>query len=56
MIDFISAWLGSTPSFMFPLLFASTGLIICEKAGVLNLGAEGIMSVAAMVGAGSMLA
>ena len=56
MIDFISAWLGSTPSFMFPLLFASTGLIICEKVGVLNLGAEGIMSVAAMVGAASMLA
>ena len=56
MIDFISAWLGSTPSFMFPLLFASAGLIICEKVGVLNLGAEGIMSVAAMVGAASMLA
>jgi len=51
MVDFISGWLGSAPGFMFPLLFASVGLIICEKVGVLNLGAEGVMSVSAMAGA-----
>ena len=56
MLEFISAWLGSTPGFMFPLLFASAGLILCEKVGVLNLGAEGIMAVAAMVGAFCILA
>ncbi|MEO1679484.1 MAG: ABC transporter permease [Pseudomonadota bacterium] len=36
---------------MAPLLLAALGLILCERAGVLNLGAEGIMAVGAMTGA-----
>ena len=33
-----------------PLLFAMLGELMCERAGVLNLGIEGIMSIGAMVG------
>ena len=33
-----------------PLLFATLGELMCERAGVLNLGIEGIMSIGAMVG------
>lgn len=33
-----------------PLIFATLGELICERAGVLNLGIEGIMTVGAMVG------
>lgn len=33
-----------------PLLFGTLGELICERAGVLNLGIEGIMTVGAMVG------
>lgn len=33
-----------------PLLFATLGELICERAGVLNLGIEGIMTVGAMAG------
>jgi simple sugar transport system permease protein len=33
-----------------PLLIAALGLLINERAGVLNLGAEGMMLVAAIVG------
>ena len=33
-----------------PLLLATLGELLCERAGVLNLGIEGIMSVGAMVG------
>ena len=55
-MDFIATWLASAPGFMTPLLLASVGLIICERAGVLNLGAEGIMAVGAMTGALAVLA
>lgn len=51
MIDFLTAWAGSLPGFMVPLLLASLGLLLCERAGVLNLGVEGVMAVAAMTGA-----
>ncbi|MEM8537484.1 MAG: ABC transporter permease, partial [Pseudomonadota bacterium] len=51
MIDFITAWLSSLPAFMTPLLLASLGLLLCERAGVLNLGVEGVMAVSAMTGA-----
>ena len=51
MIDFVTAWLGSLPGFMTPLLLASLGLLLCERAGILNLGVEGVMAVSAMVGA-----
>ena len=33
-----------------PLLLATLGELLCERAGVLNLGIEGIMSAGAMVG------
>ena len=33
-----------------PLIFATMGELICERAGVLNLGIEGIMTVGAFTG------
>lgn len=33
-----------------PLIFGTLGALICERAGVLNLGIEGIMTLGAMVG------
>ena len=33
-----------------PLLLATLGELICERAGVLNLGIEGIMTIGALVG------
>ncbi|MGA0716186.1 MAG: ABC transporter permease subunit, partial [Gemmobacter sp.] len=33
-----------------PLIFATMGELICERAGVLNLGIEGIMVVGAFAG------
>ncbi len=32
-----------------PLLFATTGEIICERSGILNLGVEGVMSIGAVI-------
>ena len=32
-----------------PLLLATTGEIICERSGILNLGVEGVMAVGAVV-------
>ncbi len=42
-MDFFVNWLSSTPIFAAPLIIAALGLIINERAGVLNLGVEGIM-------------
>jgi simple sugar transport system permease protein len=36
---------------MTPLLLASLGLLFCERAGILNLGVEGVMAFSAMTGA-----
>jgi simple sugar transport system permease protein len=33
-----------------PLIFGTMGELLCERAGVLNLGIEGIMTIGAMVG------
>ncbi len=33
-----------------PLIFGVLGALICERAGVLNLGIEGIMTMGAMIG------
>ncbi len=33
-----------------PLIFGTLGEVICERAGVLNLGIEGIMTLGAMAG------
>jgi len=51
MTDFLINWAAATPSFAAPLLLACLGLIVNERAGVLNLGAEGIMAMGAMTGA-----
>jgi simple sugar transport system permease protein len=45
---FILNWIATLPNFAAPLLLASLGLIICERSGIINLGAEGLMSVGAM--------
>ena len=50
-MDFIIHWLAATPSYAAPLLLACLGLIINERAGVLNLGAEGMMACGALAGA-----
>ena len=42
-------WLASTPGFAAPFLLATIGLIINERAGVMNLGVEGIMAMGAVV-------
>ncbi len=45
----LTAWVATIPSFAAPFLVATVGLIINERAGVMNLGVEGIMAVAAVV-------
>lgn len=49
MNELITAWVGTIPAFAAPFLLATAGLIINERAGVMNLGVEGIMAVAAVV-------
>ena len=50
-MEFIIYWLSATPSYAAPLLLAALGLIINERAGVLHLGAEGMMACGALAGA-----
>ena len=50
-MEYIIYWLSATPSYAAPLLLAALGLIINERAGVLNLGAEGMMACGALAGA-----
>ena len=47
-MDFVVNWLANVPGFAVPFALAALGPIICEKSGVLNLGAEGYMLVGAM--------
>jgi len=49
-MELITNWLAYTPIFAVPLVAAALGLIINERAGLLNLGAEGIMLCGACVG------
>ena len=49
-MDFLTNWLAFAPVFAVPLVAAALGLIINERAGLLNLGAEGIMLCGALVG------
>jgi ABC-type uncharacterized transport system permease subunit len=56
MTEFLINWLAATPGYAAPLLFACLGLIINERAGVLNLGAEGMMACGALAGAMAALA
>ena len=48
-------WLASTPDFAVPYALAALGLIACERAGVLALGAEGLMLVGALAGIGAQI-
>ena len=55
MIDFIeiiftAGFWAATIRIACPLILATLGEVLCERAGVLNLGIEGIMSIGAMVG------
>ncbi|CAN5449403.1 ABC transporter permease [soil metagenome] len=54
-MDIALNWLASTPDFAVPYALAALGLIICERAGVLALGAEGLMLVGALAGIGAQL-
>jgi general nucleoside transport system permease protein len=55
-MDFLVNWISNTPGFAVPYALAALGLIICEKSGVLSLGAEGFMLVGAMAGVGAVIA
>ncbi|MDR6886434.1 MULTISPECIES: ABC transporter permease [Variovorax] len=48
-------WLASTPDFAVPYALAALGLIMSERAGVLSLGAEGLMLVGALAGIGAQI-
>ncbi|KAB7741717.1 ABC transporter permease [Parvibaculum sedimenti] len=48
-------WIANTPGYAAPYALAALGLILCERAGVLNLTAEGIMLVGALSGVGATL-
>ncbi len=50
-MEFLFNWIVNIPSFAVPFALAALGLIICERAGVLNLGAEGFMIGGALAGA-----
>ena len=47
---FLINWVAYTPTVAVPLLLATLGLIISERAGVLSLTVEGMMLIGAMVG------
>ena len=49
-IAFITGLIGATMRMATPIMFATLGEIIAERAGVLNLGIEGIMLMGAMTG------
>lgn len=49
MEDIIISTLQRTMVAGTPLLLATTGEIICERSGILNLGVEGVMAVGAVV-------
>jgi ABC-type uncharacterized transport system permease subunit len=55
-MDLILNWLASTPDFAVPYALAALGLIISERAGVLSLGAEGLMLIGALTGIGAQIA
>lgn len=50
MSEFVFNWLINTPVYATPLLLACLGLIVTARAGILNLGAEGMMAVGAFSG------
>lgn len=54
-MDFLINWIADAPSFAVPYALATLGLVVCEKSGVLNLGAEGYLLVGALAGVGATL-
>jgi simple sugar transport system permease protein len=48
--DYVVAFLASTAGAATPLVLASTGELVAERSGVINLGLEGIMLVGAVTG------
>lgn len=54
-MELLTHWLGNAPDFAVPFALAALGLIITERAGVLALGAEGLMLVGALAGIGMQL-
>lgn len=44
--EFVFMWIRVAT----PILFASLGSVICSRAGVVNLGLEGIMLISALAG------
>ena len=54
-MDLLIPWLGSIPDFAVPYALAVLGLILAERAGVLSLGAEGLMLVGALAAIGAQL-
>ena len=55
MNGFLADWAAAVPVFAAPFLLATTGLIINERSGVMNLGAEGIMAMGAVSAVIAML-
>lgn len=51
----IAFWLANLPDFAAPFALAALGLIVCERSGVLSLGAEGLMLVGALSAVGAQL-
>ena len=49
-MSFFSGLIGATMRMATPIMFATLGEILSERAGVLNLGIEGIMLMGAMTG------
>jgi len=47
---FITGLLAAMMRMATPIIFGTLGEILCERAGVLNLGIEGIMLMGAMTG------
>ena len=56
MQDFLISWFSDIPVLAVPYALAALGLIVSERAGVLSLGAEGLMLIGALAGVASYLA
>ena len=50
MLNFLATMVGADWRLATPLIFAATGEAICERAGILNIGIEGMMLIGAFFG------